>query len=129
VSFDTRYDTPRKPGPFGHIDWESQVIAKLTVNGTLDDDTDDQGYTVELAIPWTSFAVGGTPAAPPHDDDVWRMNFFVMDTQAHGQRAAGWSAPLVGDFHTLKRFGRVVFPVSADTAAHTVPVTPAPAVR
>ena len=41
------------------------------------------------------------------------MNFFVMDTRKQGQRAVAWSAPLVGDFHTLARFGRVVFPVSA----------------
>ena len=41
------------------------------------------------------------------------MNFFVMDALEKGQRAVGWSPPLIGDFHTLDRFGRVVFPQAA----------------
>jgi hypothetical protein len=41
------------------------------------------------------------------------MNFFVMDAREHGQRAVGWSPPMIGDFHTLNRFGRVVFPQAA----------------
>jgi Carbohydrate family 9 binding domain-like len=119
VSFDTRYDAPRSPRPFGHVDWDSQVRAQLTVRGTLDDDEDDEGYLVEMAIPWGAFAVGATPAAPPGDDSVWRMNFFVMNTEGKRQRAAGWSPPMIGDFHTLHRFGRVVFPVRADTALNS----------
>jgi hypothetical protein len=44
------------------------------------------------------------------------MNFFVMDALEKGQRAVGWSPPLIGDFHTLDRFGRVVFPQAASGA-------------
>ncbi len=113
VTFDTRYDRPRDPQPFGHVDWSSQIQAKVVVDGTLNDGANDKGYTVELAMPWSAFAVGATPAAVPSADTTWRMNFFVMNSEEHGQRAVGWSAPLVGDFHTLARFGRVVFPVSA----------------
>jgi hypothetical protein len=51
------------------------------------------------------------------------MNFFVMDATKDGQRAVGWSAPLIGDFHTLERFGRVIFPQPAMAAA----AAPAPA--
>jgi hypothetical protein len=32
-----------------------------------------------------------------------------MDARKDGQRAVAWSAPLVGDFHTLNRFGQVEF--------------------
>jgi hypothetical protein len=44
------------------------------------------------------------------------MNFFVMDARKDEQRAVGWSPPLIGDFHTLDRFGRVVFPQAAANA-------------
>ncbi len=36
----------------------------------------------------------------PPEGSTWRVNFYVMDSREEGQRAAGWSAPRVGDFHT-----------------------------
>ncbi|HEX7478311.1 MAG TPA: carbohydrate-binding family 9-like protein [Polyangiales bacterium] len=128
VSFDTRYDAPRDPLPFGHVDWDSHVQAKVTLEGTLDDEQPDRGYTVEMAIPFTAFAVGATPAPPPTSGSMWRMNFFVMDARKQGQRAVAWSAPLVGDFHTLARFGRVTFTPAPLSVPVAVPVVmPAPA--
>jgi hypothetical protein len=99
--------------------WSSGAIAKVALDGEVNDDDDDEGYTVELAIPWSAFAAGATPAKPPNAGATWRMNFFVMDTREKGQRAVGWSPPLVGDFHTLERFGRVVFPQAAAAAPMT----------
>ncbi|MET0388707.1 MAG: carbohydrate-binding family 9-like protein [Polyangiales bacterium] len=110
VSFDTRYDAPRNPRPFGHVDWSSQVSAKVQLDGTLDDDRPDTGYKVELRVPWTAFATGEPPAQRPGAGATWRINFFVMDARQQGQRAVGWSPPKIGDFHTLDKFGRVVFP-------------------
>lgn len=117
--FDTRYDSRRKPQPFGDIGWSSAALARASVQGKVNDDEADQGYSVELAIPWTAFAAGATPAQPPAAGATWRMNFFVMDARAKGQRAVGWSPPMIGDFHTLERYGRVVFPQAAraETAA------------
>jgi hypothetical protein len=114
VHFDTRYDAPRDPRPFGHVDWSSQVQNGVHIDGTLDDDSPDVGYTVELRVPWTAFATGTPPASPPAAGDTWRINFFVMDARERGQRAVGWSAPMIGDFHTLAKFGRVVFQESAE---------------
>ncbi|MFI5308031.1 MAG: carbohydrate-binding family 9-like protein [Polyangiales bacterium] len=113
VVFDTRYDSRRLPQPFGDMAWSSAAKAKVALQGKPNDDENDVGYTVELAIPWTAFAAGPTPAQPPAAGATWRMNFFVMDTRREGQRAVGWSPPLIGDFHTLERFGRVVFPQAA----------------
>ena len=111
--FDTRYDSRRLPRPFGDMAWSSNANAKVQLRGKVNDEAADEGYTVELAIPWSAFAAGPTPATPPAAGAVWRMNFFVMDALEKGQRAVGWSPPLIGDFHTLDRFGRVVFPQAA----------------
>ena len=110
VHFDTRYDAPRNPRPFGHVEWSSEVKAGVSVNGTLDADSPDTDYTVELRVPWTAFATGEPPATRPSAGTTWRINFFVMDARERGVRAVGWSPPRVGDFHTLAQFGRVVFP-------------------
>lgn len=109
VVFDTRYDSHRQPGPFGHVDWNSELEAKVQRRGTANDDEGDEGYTVEMAIPWSAFEAGEPAATKPNPNDAWRMNLFVMDARQEGQRSVGWSPPRVGDFHTLARFGRVVF--------------------
>lgn len=122
VVFDTRYDTRRQPQPFGDVAWNSNLRAGVTRRGTPNDDEADQGYTVEMAIPWAAFQAGTPPATKPNAGDAWRINFFVMDSREEGQRAVGWSPPRVGDFHTLNRFGRVLF---FDPAAPPQPAQPA----
>lgn len=109
VVFDTRYDSRRQPQPFGHVDWQSQAESAVVLRGTLDDDQVDEGYHVELRIPYTAFAAGTPPATPPVAGGTWRMNFYVMEKSARGQDAAGWSPVLVPDFHATDRFGRVTF--------------------
>jgi hypothetical protein len=111
--FDTRYDSRRQPRPFGDMAWSSKMTTAVQLRGKVNDDGADEGYDVELAIPWSAFAAGGGSGEAPKALATWRMNFFVMDARDKGQRVAGWSPPLVGDFHTLGRFGRVVFPVAA----------------
>jgi len=122
--FDTRYDSRRQPRPFGDVAWSSKMTTAVNVRGKVNDEASDEGYDVELAIPWTAFAAGGGSGDAPKELTTWRMNFFVMDAREKGQRAAGWSPAFVGDFHTLGRFGRVVFPLAASadpTAAATSP--------
>ena len=127
VHFDTRYDSPRQPRPFGHVDWDSHVEAKVQLNGKLNDGASDQGYVVEFAVPFAAFATGEPPVPPPAAAASWRINFFVMDAREQGQRAAAWSAPRVGDFHTLEKFGRVVFPEApASPSALTTPAAAKP---
>lgn len=105
VVFDTRYDARRDPRPFGHTDWDSELTNGVDVDGTIGDDEADKGYVVEMRIPWTAFAHGPKKAEPPKPGESWRVNLFVMDAQKQGQRAVGWSPPMIGDFHTLDRFG------------------------
>ncbi len=107
--FDTFYDSRRVPQPIGHADWNAQIETRVVTRGTANDDADDQGYAVEVRIPWSSFQFGTSPAmGTPPSGSTWRMNFYVMDTRrGGGQRAVAWSPPLEGDFHVPARFGRV----------------------
>ncbi|HJK99972.1 MAG TPA: carbohydrate-binding family 9-like protein [Polyangiaceae bacterium LLY-WYZ-15_(1-7)] len=117
--FDTRYDSRRVPQPIGHADWNAEIETAVQVDGTVNDTSEDEGYTVETAIAWSSFATGTPPASAPSANDDWRINFYVMDSQLEGQRAVGWSPPRVGDFHVPNRFGQVRFhdPSAARAAA------------
>jgi hypothetical protein len=108
--FDTRYFSRRVPRPFGDLAWDSHLIPGARANGTINNGSDtDEGYVTEIAIPWTSFDVPGAP----HAGETWRMNFYLMDMRRshfrEQQAFAGWSAPMIGDFHVPDRFGRVTF--------------------
>lgn len=103
--FDTRFDTRRRPQPFGHMGWHSGLRSGVKLDGTVNDEESDRGYTVELAIPFDSFV--DTPA--PSDGTTWRVALYVLDAREQGQAGVGWSAPLVGDYHVPERFGRINF--------------------
>lgn len=108
--FDTQYDDYNRPngggkGPFGHEEWTCAAEHAVVVHGTIDNDADtDDGYTVEVKIPWSAFAKA--KAAPPAAGSSWRMNFYAM--QDNGGTA--WSPILgMGNFHKASRFGRVTW--------------------
>jgi len=108
--FDSQFDeynSPKKDpdGPFGHQEWEVKAKSGIVVNGTLDKPGDkDEGYVVELAIPWKSF--GKAKATPPKVGDIWRINFYAMQEN----NGVAWSPILnQGNFHKASRFGRVMF--------------------
>lgn len=107
--FDTRYESRRVPQPFGVVAWDSELRGASRVDGTVNDDDDDRGYAAEIAIPWTAFHHGSTPADPPARGDEWRVALYVLDLRRDGWRGVGWSPPMVGDFHVPDRFGRVIF--------------------
>lgn len=109
VVFDSRFDARREPRPFGHVDWDSGVRVEVALRGRLDDSDSDGGYTVEMAIPWHAFSMGGEPASAPAIGDVWRGNLYVMDLGGARQQAAAWSPPRISDFHVPHRFGILAF--------------------
>jgi len=115
-NFDTRYDSRRLPKPFGHMDWNAGLTSGVALRGKLNDDEADEGYVVEIAIPWTAFAAGEPKHEAPKAGDAWRINFYVMDSRKEGQRSVGWSAPRVGDFHVPKRFGKILFDAPTEVA-------------
>jgi Carbohydrate family 9 binding domain-like len=107
--YEDSLDPKRKP-----YDWNSKLKAAVKVDGTLNKrDDQDKGWTVEMALPLADANGLDTNGVkvPPALGDKWRLNMFRMDSpkDAKAQIALGWSAPLVGDFHKLDRFGEIVF--------------------
>ena len=119
VVFDTRYDSRRVPQPFGHTDWDSKVRLGVSAGGDLDDQEADDGYTVEIAIPWQAFSLDRKPFAPPAIGDEWRANLYVMDLIEDQQQAAVWSPLGTGDFHVPRRFGILAFEGPAEDMVGT----------
>jgi len=109
ATFDSYLPTYRQ----NQNDWDSGMKAGVTIDGTLNKrDDEDKKWTVELAIPLEA-AKGKEKEmknVPPKVGTEWRVNFFRMD-QPNGrpQSGTGWSAPMVGDFHALDKFGVLVF--------------------
>lgn len=107
--FDSHFDAYNSPraepnGPFGHQEWSAKLKSAVQLRGTLDDQVEDDGYSVELSIPWASFS--RAKRLPPTPNDTWRMNFYVVENNG----GSAWSPILgQGNFHKASRFGRVRF--------------------
>jgi hypothetical protein len=124
--FDTQYDSYNSPkkepdGPFGHEEWSAKLKSAVVVDGTVDKAGDkDKGYTVEAAIPWSSF--GKAKKHPPQPGDTWRMNFYAMKNNG----GVAWS-PIRGrgNFHKASEFGRVMWMVPGASPAASASAAPA----
>jgi len=56
--------------------WIDGLESRSHFRGTLNDHRDvDDGWTMEIAIPWSGFARYGTDGGPPSAGKVWRINF------------------------------------------------------
>lgn len=103
--WDTHFDDYNQPidapsGKFGHMEWKAGMKSAVSVQAGV-------GYTVEVAIPWSSFEKPRV-AAPPKVGDVWRINLYSF-RDGQGSSLA-WS-PIVGqgNFHKSARFAQVTF--------------------
>ncbi|MEQ8788928.1 MAG: carbohydrate-binding family 9-like protein [Pirellulaceae bacterium] len=100
-------------GRFSGLDqeWNSRGVRIAThVMGTLnDDDDEDLGWTLEVAIPWENFA-GVARRLPPLAHDRWRLNLNRCGGDTNPQYSQ-WSPSMTTkpDFHRLESFGEIVF--------------------
>jgi hypothetical protein len=93
--------------PRGHrwafLDWDLPGLqVGVQLQGTLNDDSDvDQGWTVEVAIPWSGIAIVAGREISPAPGDIWRCCFARFDNlELNGRQitpTTGW---------TLNRHGR-----------------------
>jgi hypothetical protein len=111
--FDTRFDEFKKPAPkggqWGHEDWSAHLKSAASVRGTIGKSGEkgedkDEGYTIEVFVPWKSLSTTGN-RPPPKPGDEWRMNFHAID----GVSALSWSPVNGVSFHRVERFGRVTW--------------------
>lgn len=108
--FDSKHETYFEPkadgtGPFGDQSWASKLTSAVALQGTLDKPGDeDKGYTVELAIPWTSF--DKTKTKGPELGETWRINLYAVQDDV----VVSWSPTLKkGSLHKASQFGKVLF--------------------
>ncbi len=127
--FDSEFDAYNQPkkepdGPFGHQEWSSKLKSAVVLNGTIDkNDDQDQGYVVEIAIPWKSF--DKAQKVPPEIGQSWRVNLYAMENNG----GVAWSPILgQGNFHRASRFGRITWaekgwtPPAPSAAASAAPM-------
>jgi Carbohydrate family 9 binding domain-like len=72
----------RDGGPALHS-WDIQGLkTAVRVYGTLNDPSDtDQGWSIEIAIPWKVLRECAHKDSPPKDGDRWRVNFSRVEWQ------------------------------------------------
>lgn len=90
----------------------------VSIDGTLNNSNDvDQGWTVELALPWSSLkwiAAGDNRSLPPTPGDQWRINLFRFNKYKAPQPSkdsGGWAVAKHGvwDSHLPELFPIVTF--------------------
>lgn len=74
---------PKAYNKGGEADQEWDFVGikhAVQVDGTVNCSDDvDRGWTVEVAIPWTSMAEHAHTACPPKPGDQWRVNFSRVE--------------------------------------------------
>jgi hypothetical protein len=97
----------------------------VSVRGTINDPGDeDEGWSVEVAIPWIELAqFNAGRATPPREGDFWRMNFSRVqwrydviegkyvkrDPKTNPEDNWVWSPQGIVDMHRPERWGFVMF--------------------
>lgn len=71
---------PYRDGGSADNSWETYARKAVHIAGTLNDPSDtDEGWGVEIAIPWDCFREHGGMTCPPKPGDLWRINFSRVE--------------------------------------------------
>ncbi|WP_233993701.1 carbohydrate-binding family 9-like protein [Salinibacter altiplanensis] len=107
--------------------WDMQELeAAVDVKGTLNDPSDtDEGWTVELALPWSALEEAAPDGRPSRPGEQWRLNFSrvqwpttvvegryekdIDTTEAHPEGNWVWSPQGAIDMHRPEHWGIVQF--------------------
>lgn len=123
TTWDLFLPKPYKDGGKADNSWEiSGLKSAVYCRGTLNDSGDeDQGWDLEIAIPWTSLREFANRSAPPRSGDQWRVNFSRVEwrhevVDGKYQKIANtrednwvWSPQGIIDMHRPERWGFVQF--------------------
>jgi hypothetical protein len=83
-----------------------------SIRGTLNQrGAPDQGWTLELAIPWKAFSDFTGVSLPPKPGEVWRANLNRWDGVESARRLSQWSDSGLErpNPHNPQRFGELAF--------------------
>lgn len=104
--FDARFTGHRKPTWQEAARFDSGVKHAVAVDGTVNAEGADKGWTVEAAIPWTAFGLDKAPATGTR----WQANMYRIDSKGtHNMAFMGAWAPVGGDFHNVSGAGTLEF--------------------
>lgn len=95
----------------GRVNFDGVLLA-THIKGTLNQTGDlDEGWTLEVAIPWKNFAELAGANLPPKPGAVWTANLNRWDGTEPNRRLSQWSNSGLPqpDPHNPARFGRLVF--------------------
>jgi len=125
--FDLFLNSPYRDWGSAMINYNAEGLrTAVKVQGTVNNPADtDQGWTVEIAIPFKSISIGNNVNIPA-DGDLWRINFsrvewdtdihngkYVKQTSTSGETKPEhnwvWSAQGVIDMHFPERWGYLQF--------------------
>jgi hypothetical protein len=101
----------------GFWNWDMPGLrSAVHVNGTINNNNDkDKGWSVEIAIPWTSLTIlaeGDGRELPPKAGDTWRMDFSRFNVKKGNAKDSGgwaWSSHGVWDSHVPECFTYIEF--------------------
>ena len=101
----------------GFWEWDMPGLrSAVHIDGSINSNHDkDKGWTVEIAIPWTSLkilAAGDGRALPPLEGDTWSMDFSRFNVKKGSTNDSGgwaWSPHGVWDSHVPECFTYIQF--------------------
>lgn len=105
VTFDAHFPRYRD----GDEAWDSRWRTAVHVRGTLDDRDDrDEGWSVEVAVPWSELCAQTRIQCPPRSGLVLRVNVFRIDVpRRRGAVGLALSPTHVPDFHAWDNAARL----------------------
>jgi hypothetical protein len=105
VQFDARFVRHRD----GDTGWNGAWQAAVDLRGTVDDRSDrDQGWTAELAVPWSDICGNTALQCPVAAGTVLRVNAFRLERPARGAPVGLALSPTrVPDFHASANAARL----------------------
>ena len=125
--FDLFLPKTYRAGTGALISWDSKTLkSAVKVKGTLNNPSDeDEGWTVEMAIPFSDISVGNN-ANIPKNNAIWRLNFsrvqweteiidgkYVKKTDANNKQLPEnnwvWSPQGIINMHAPERWGYIQF--------------------
>lgn len=122
--FDAQFTGPRTPKWEEASKFESGITHAVHVDGQVNADGEDRGFTVEAKIPWKGLGLTAAPAL----GTVIEANIYRIDDKGtHDIAHMGVWAPVGSDFHKLDGAGKLKLTAAPATAPEAAPAgRPAP---